>query len=122
MRDNDVELANVNDRLEFVLNERKRLLEMAPQLFDMLFNFCHEYFGENFIVETFWEIVKGVLEDLAIELHNAKKEAENYSVKEELESLKRDATDFLRESQNADIREKWKDLGAEDSAREKVGL
>jgi len=98
MRDNDVELANVNDRLEFVLNERKRLLEMAPQLFEMLFNFCHEYFGENFIVETYWEIVKGVLEDLAIELHDAKKEAENFSVEEELESLKNSVTKCVTNS------------------------
>jgi len=35
MSDYDVELANANDRLELVLNERQRLLDLAPKLFDM---------------------------------------------------------------------------------------
>jgi len=78
----------------------------------MLFNFCKDYLSETdeFIVETYWEIVKRRIESLAIDLHHAKQEAENYSVEEELEVLKSDTTDCLRENRNADIREKWKYL------------
>ena len=112
MIDYDVELANANDGLEHVLNERKRLLDLAPKLFDMLFNFCKDCLSETdeFIVETYWEIVKRRIEALAIDLHHAKQEAENYSVEEEFEALRSDATDCLRENHNADIREKWEQL------------
>jgi len=61
MSDFDIQrLANANDILKRLRERRKRLLDIAPTLFDMLSEFFNQDGGDKFIVDMYWEILKTI--------------------------------------------------------------
>lgn len=111
MADDAIDLINANDRLGIILNERKHLLDLAPKLFNLLCEFSDDGQDETdgWIVDTYWTIVKRKIEDFSITLHDAKEEANEFSVAEEFKALKTEATKCLTDI-GLDIKEAWERL------------
>lgn len=116
MSNDEVELINANDWLESTLNERKRLLDIAPKLFKLLLDLFEDDLDkdqgdtEKWVIKTYWEIIKRRIEGFSIELTNAKQDARDYSLAEEFEALKADTTRCLEKDHGLDIRETWERL------------
>ena len=117
MRDDCTALIDANDWLETILSKRKRLLDLAPKLFNLLREFSDDDQDETdtWIVEMYWKIVKRKIENFAINLHDTKQEAQDFSVAEEFIALKSEITKCLTDI-DSDIEEEWERLEARKEA------
>ena len=111
MSDDCTALINANDWLEITLNERKRLLDLAPKLFKLLLEFCDDdqLDTDEWIVKTYWRIVKRRINGFAVDMTIAKQGAQDSSVAKEFEALKQGTTECLEDS-SLDIREEWESM------------